>query len=476
MVYLSNATSLDVNERARSFRQTQDLAVTATDLLAYDEGQLVQYLKRHESNEGFDISSLAGVRRLAENHRDELAQKLNSAALRLELNVDELLMRLTDLAAKPDGSPTPNRESSPWPAGSTPPPTTVQTLEISSRDRLVEDGGRPVCSTQELLHISAEPMSRHRAILSWLSDDPDTDVGAGEIKTVFSRQFARWWNFRKSQWNNRGLGDTEEGLSAFLEANRRRYEGMGAIAMVSAPTFDETIQHQWQRMSAFRLQLHDQSFSAYRNAVNMCLTPYCFTRRLQLRKDPRQQDAWTTWLEYLSYEKWCLESLTATAESLEQQFHESWRVLNAGDADSSIAPSRSVAFSSAQPQRPAAKTVSIAKQLEAAQADRDTSSKRIRDFIQTTEPYKRAQAAAYYQRHRVAWVVKEAHLMEAEMLQQRKAATSKKRRRDREEETSPEAQPERAKRRVSGKNAVSGATRGRPPTRSTRHTSLQSDV
>ena len=409
--------------------------------------------------------------------------------MRLELNVDELLTRLTDLAGRQDGSPNLEPLRSPGESiESTPPPIAVQNFEILSRDGLIEDGGRPACSSQELSHILAEPTTRYTAILSWLSDDPDTETGAGEIKTVFSRQFARWWNFRKSQWSNRGLGDGEEGLSTFLEASRRRYEGIGAQAMVSAPSFNETIRRQWQHMPVLRQLPDGQSFSAYKDAIQMRLTPHHFTRRLQLKKNPHQQDKWTNWLEYLNYEKWCLELLTVTAESLERQFLESWKLLSAREPDSNIASSRPVVSSSTQPRRrPGAKTVSPAKELEAAQAERDASNKTIRDFIRETKPYKRAQAAAYYQRHRVEWVIKEARLMETEMSQQRKTADSntkdntkesKKRRRD-EEEISPESQPKRVKGRVSSDNA-SGATRDRPHTRSirrsARHTSLQNGV
>lgn len=56
--------------------EAQDPAVTATDLLAYDEGQLVHYLKRNDGGEGFDISNLVGVKRLTGTQRDELAQRL----------------------------------------------------------------------------------------------------------------------------------------------------------------------------------------------------------------------------------------------------------------------------------------------------------------------------------------------------------------------------------------------------------------
>lgn len=401
--------------------------------------------------------------------------------MRLELKIDELLTRLTNVADKQDGSP--DLEPSRPPAESiesTSPPITVHDLEISSYHELIEDGGRPACSIQELSHILAEPITRYKAVLPWLSDDPGSEIGAGEIKTVFSRQFTRWWGFHKSKWGNRGFDDSE-GLSAFLEASRRRYEGMGAKAMVSAPSFDETIQRQWQRISASRQLPDGQAFSAYRDAVQIRLASHHFTQPLQLKKNIHQQTVWTNWLEYLSYEQWCLEMLTATVESLEQQYHQSWRrLLRTMEPNSNNAVSSSAASNSTQTRqrRPGAKIVNLAKELETAQAARDASNKIIYDFIGETKPYTHAQTAACYQRHRVDWAIKEARLMETEMSQQSKMTKnntkidtneSKKRRRD-DDEISPKSQPKRIKR---GENAVSGATPDKLHTRrSIRHSRL----
>lgn len=467
--------------------KAQHLPVTATDLLACDEGQLVQYLKQNRAQEGFDISSLVGVRTLAKSQRDELAQKLSDAALQIErgVDVDELFTRLTGLADRRDDSSSP--EPRRWPdesAESTPPPISFHIDEVSNRDGLIEAGGRPVCSAQELWHILAEPTTRHTAILSWLSDGPDTETGAGELKTVFSRQLAQWWIFRKSQWSNRGLDDDKKGLSAFLAVNRRKNERMGAYAMVSAPSFNETLQNQWQRMPAPRQLPDGQPFSVYKDAVQTRLRPYHFTRRLQLKKNPHQQDVWTDWLEYLNFEKWYLELLTAAAESLNQQFLKSWELLSVKESNNNITSGsgRSMTSAFTQVQRlPSVKAVDHIKKLKAIQAERDASNSTIRDFIRDTKPYKRAQAAAYYQRHRVEWVVREARLMETEMSQQGRTAESnskddstresRKRRRDDEEEKEipPESQSKRAKGRVgSEKNAAPGATRDRSHTRSLR--------
>lgn len=243
----------------------------------------------------------------------------SQAALLLLLGIDELHARLQNVASTRDDSPdlAPSRLQSDS-IVSTPPLIAVENLEILSLQELIRDGGHPVCSIQQLSHILAAPMARYEVVLPWLSDFPDSETGAGEIKTVISRHFMRWSTFRKSQWDSRGLGDTEVGFSAFLEASKRKYKGMGLKAMISDPSFDETIRRQWQQMPASQPP-ESQTFSAYHNAVKIRLTSYRFTPSFQLRKDPQKQTAWTDWLEYLSFELRCLEILTLTAESLETE-------------------------------------------------------------------------------------------------------------------------------------------------------------
>jgi hypothetical protein len=94
------------------------------------------------------------------------------------LNVDDLFTHLMRVAGEQDGSA--DHELSRPPAGSfesgesTPPPITIMAVEISSHHELIRDGDRPACSVEELTHILAEPMTRYKTILSWLSDDPDS--------------------------------------------------------------------------------------------------------------------------------------------------------------------------------------------------------------------------------------------------------------------------------------------------------------
>ena len=116
----------------------------------------------------------------------------SKAALRLSLELDDLQTRLQHVTSAQGDSlkskPPRQRFDS---IASTPSLIAVQDLEKSSYQELIRDGDRPVCSIQELSHILAAPMARYQAVRSWLSDEPDTEIGAEEMKTVFSRQFMR---------------------------------------------------------------------------------------------------------------------------------------------------------------------------------------------------------------------------------------------------------------------------------------------
>ena len=191
---------------------------------------------RRESSERARDSPCIG---LSQANKRFLASK---AALLLPLRTDDLYARLEKVASRQDGSPDPEPSPSPSESiASTQPPATFQEVEVSCRQELIQSGGRPVCSIQELFHILAAPTVGYEAVLSWLSDDPDSVNRIGELKTVFTRQFSRWWEFRKSQWDSRGLGDSEAGLSAFLEAEKRKHLAIGDKRWVSNPSFDETM-------------------------------------------------------------------------------------------------------------------------------------------------------------------------------------------------------------------------------------------
>ncbi len=430
--------------------------------------------RRKESSEkARDVRFLG----LSQANKRFLASK---AAMLLTLRTDDLHAPLQKVASRQDGSL--DLEPSPSPSesiASTLPPITFQEVELSCRQELIQPGGCPVCSVQELSQILATH-GRIRAVLSWLSDDPDSETGTGDLKTVFTRQFWRWWEFHKSQWDSRGLGDSEAVFSAFLEAEKRKKLAIGFKAMASGSFFDETTRRQGQHMPKSRQLPEGQTFSAHSNAVKIRLAPHHFTEPLQLRKDPQKQTVWTDWLEYLSFELRYLEKSTATAESLEPERHQFMRrLLRAKQPNENKVASSSAALVSTKPRQscPGGKGVDIAKELAAARVDMDASQKSIDDFIWETRAYMQARRDVFYRKHRVAWVIKEARLMENDMFPQSNWAKIKKRK-QRDEEP-PESQPKSTKRRVGGRNADSVATPATPhprriARRSTRQTSLSS--
>ncbi|KAM3503930.1 hypothetical protein MY11210_008539 [Beauveria gryllotalpidicola] len=116
--------------------QQQNLTVTAADLLA-DDRQLDQFLTEH------DISNLPDVLDLSKTQRLQLARAIrarlypHSDSPGEQLDANELAERLTDVAD----------------------------YEDLCRQELVEDGGHPVGTKQELLHICAQPKISCKATL-----------------------------------------------------------------------------------------------------------------------------------------------------------------------------------------------------------------------------------------------------------------------------------------------------------------------
>ena len=340
---------------------------------------------------------------------------------------------MTNVAAGQDVSPVlgpsrPPPEPSESGRSTQPPASNEDEYEASSYDELIKDGGRPVCPILVLLRIMNDPAASCEAALPWLSD-ADSAGRDGEIQTVFSRQLERWWEFRKWQWANRGIAGGDRGFAAFFEAKKSKFRRIGAHEVVIDPSFEETVRRLWQQKPELRQLSENQGFSAYRDALKGRLATHNFSRPLQLKNDPRLQDGWNTWLEYLNFEYWWLEQHAIAAEPKERQYRQAWKRLlealrppsNGGaeppgtkdSLDSPISTGASGPLPSRQWRRNS-KTAALAEELAAARADLDTTKKAVGNFIRDTAPYRRAETAAYDQRRRVQWVLAEARVMEAE--------------------------------------------------------------
>ena len=358
------------------------------------------------------------------------ASRAESAKVSQPIDADSLCTRLTSLKRERDSAPevgflrsppktpeTPETPKTPETAYSTPPAATDEMEESSKYYELIKDGGRPVCPIEVLLHIFDEPTASYEPILPWLSDSESVSRN-DEVRTVFTRQFERWWDFRKWQWNNRGTTDGDEGFAAYLAVNRNIYKQLGAHKMAFDNSFDEMIRGRWQQKPEVRLP-DVRDFSSYKEALKRRMAPFNFKQPLQLLKDPYKQTEWTTWLEYFSFEQFSLEQYNTNAEVRHQQHDKVWkRLLSAARTlEKNTCDSQNIATHT--------ETVTLDKPFAVVRANLGMAIKAINSFIRGSRPYRDAQMDIYQQKNRLQWILKEAHVIEAGSLEHCEGAKQK---------------------------------------------------
>lgn len=355
---------------------------------------------------------------------------------------------------------------------------------------LIEDGGQPVCSIEHLNHILAEPTANHEAIMPWLGSHPETRHAWGRKRVFFENQLTRWWQFRKVQWINRGLDYMAEGFPTFVEVQRSMWQGAGEFRFVSSSEFEEMSRTYWTRMRASRQIPDGQGYPAYSQAVQRRLAQHHFMRPLALKKNPKQQTKWTNWLEYVNFEQWWLEELTAIAETWrEDHYYQPWQKLLVaqGDPEGEGTRSNGITITSSMvssdgtppPKKGPLAIHHLVGELEEAEAKLAETKKMIGDFIDDTRPYRRKETAVFHQRLRVKWAVDTARSLEAELSAEHKAAKKdkttatikdKKRRRSQGDEGQKDPEPLRKRTRGTGdgRNAILETESGKPAARRSR--------
>lgn len=202
----------------------------------------------------------------------------------------------------------------------------------------------------------------------------------------------------KWQWDNRGKIAAEEGFSAYLESRRRRYLHKGEVEMVSDGSFETTARQAWKYEQRYLEGSGKIGFAAYAQAVGQRLASHNFSRPFQLAEDPRQQDMWTTWVEYLNYVYWWRDHHSAAMKSAEPQYRRAWDELQRFDA----APSPTTS----------ATTVSLDEKLGATRAELQETRQQIRKFLRGTRAFRREETAFRRQEQRAQWVLDQLHLVE----------------------------------------------------------------
>ncbi|PTB49199.1 hypothetical protein M431DRAFT_98005, partial [Trichoderma harzianum CBS 226.95] len=260
----------------------------------------------------------------------------------------------------------------------------------------------------------------------------------------------RWWDFIKWQVDNRDIEVGDYGFPDYLEARRRK--GLREYYPGSGPEYDESTARLWEMKRKYR-EVPGGSFSAYQEAVKKRLACHNFTREFRLEADPRQQDAWTTWVEYLNFEYFERDRLAALLMRLEQDY------INAWDKFLVVDSSRFDAFG-----RPLAEPEDNFGALQ----------QRVDIFIRDTYPYRSKEPFFRHQRVLTRWILEQLGLIEAETKQQRTAKdcgqtkfpSSKKRKQAEDEEVDDEESGRSLKRSkqdgASGQNPTQQLARGRP--------------
>ncbi|KAG5975442.1 hypothetical protein E4U55_007670 [Claviceps digitariae] len=428
---------------------------TALDVLFCDMNQLVHFLESNKCHDRIDISSLSGVMELSKEQKLKIAERMRIASHLMNphaINSDDLAARLAKVAEEQNDGNRPEVDMPHSPAkwshsfASTVSPTEPINFEISSYHELVRDGCRPACSIEDLIYIHEEPLTRCERILPWLSADPDSETGQGQIHTVFTRQFTRWWDFRKSQWVNRGDADADMGLSSFCEASARRYRGAGELRLADDCLVEENMRQLWAFKPTGK-QISDgddDNATAYKKTVTRRLAPFKFKHTLRLKEDPSQQSPWTNWLEYVSYEIWYLGRYKAAAKRLWERHRQAWLELykdthesllvqaegpdgEGGSSSGGGGPSspRLMTRPEDEPQAISPRTF-MYPELHGLRDRVDSKNRAVYRFLKESQPYVDMQTRTFHQKRRVEWAVKEARLLDEELAQSNSDESPKK--------------------------------------------------
>ncbi|KKP02301.1 hypothetical protein THAR02_05594 [Trichoderma harzianum] len=363
------------------------------------------------------------------------------------LDIDTLTKRLLDVAEGPNtprkytrrGSRDKNTNSTSSPSSSD-----DRDMELLRLEELLQYGGRPVA-----LDIASLTESERKK-LPWLSGP--YSWSSDEVPKFFAVQADRWWDFIKWQVDNRGTeAETGDyGFPQYLEAHRR--QGLRESYPQSGPEFDESTARMWESTPKY-CEVPGGSFQAYQEAVKKRLASHNFAREFLLEADPRQQDTWTTWVEYLNFEYFERDRLAALLMRLEQDY------INAWDKFLVVDSSRFDAFG-----RPLAEPDDNFGALQ----------QRVDIFIRDTYPYRSKEPFFRHQRVLTRWILEPLSVIEAETKQrstakdcgQTKFPSSKKRKQAEDDEADDEESGRSLKRLkqdgASDQNAAQQPARGRP--------------
>ncbi|KAI1504212.1 hypothetical protein F5X99DRAFT_406282 [Biscogniauxia marginata] len=242
---------------------TRNLCVD--DVLAFDDAELVEYMKKSHGPDGGFALEFDGWEKLPKGQRDRLAarlrigaQKVNDVVQSRPVDPDQLAARLHGVADNQDAVPQALFRRSRYYRT----PTLEEDGDVEKKrsetiayNTLVSDGCRPVYPISRLEEVFNGLEEYDEMLRPW-QDYP------GEPHKVFRVRLYRWKLFRRWQQDNREP-DEEKEFAAYLEEQKRQ-DTEGTELRPTPSQYVEQLRDSFERRQHhYGLDDGDEEFAAY---------------------------------------------------------------------------------------------------------------------------------------------------------------------------------------------------------------------
>ena len=195
--------------------------------------------------------------------------------------------------------------------------------ETAYHDELVNDGGRPAYPISLLKDVSTNPTKYGAMVSIWHTDKGDW--------RVFRTQLKKWKNFRVWQKDNRDINEDDAEWEAHVESEKRFLARRGVRGVEHVA--DTIGRAHWQgKRDTRRDDVREPDavdLPTYVAAVKSRLAYHDFTvpPQFQLDQDPKRQDIVTTWIEYLCFAYWWVDSQRSYLREHQPKYDYYWTKL-----------------------------------------------------------------------------------------------------------------------------------------------------
>ena len=195
-----------------------------------------------------------------------------------------------------------------------PPEDEDREYEIKCHQAILDGGGRPLFHFDLVPQIKANPDEYTNLVQPWVRQQHPAD--AKEPWLALSRQWNRWKEF--CAWQLRGRR-RRPAFEEYLDARRREFLMRGGIAKCAAqPDFERSARLSWEREYNYE-DKEDVERHAGRVGRWLVHQGFVLRRPFRMLADPKGQDHWTTYIEYLAFEVESLYVLSEAARKLERR-------------------------------------------------------------------------------------------------------------------------------------------------------------